>query len=272
MYKTSMGCVRVCLVTAIVALAACSGDSAGPDAKTFMDAPPNYDWSCMGNTAPTTATDAVTVSGIVQEIYSKDGTPSVRPIPDALLLACSVSATCDGTTNDGITTSAADGTFSVGPHPIGGVPYDSYMLVSREGFDRTTYLYPASPLIADNTGVKIPIMQNAFIAQLNALGISQAANKSIVGLQLVDCMEEPITDSANVQLSIKVDGVDVTGFGTSIINAGQFSADFAGDWFIINVPEGTTEVGATWNGKPLRPRTITTIHGTTSETKLRPGF
>ena len=201
-----------------------------------------------------------------------NGTPSLRPIEGATLIACAVNAAaCDLATNDGTTVSAADGTFSVGPHPTGGVPYDSLMLVQRDG-NRTTYLFPSSPLTGDNTGVLIPIMQNAFIAQLNALGISQAANKSLVGLQLVDCTNTPITDTANVKLSIKVDGMDVTGFGTSIINAGQFSADFAGDWFIANVPAGTTEVGATWNGMPLRTRTITTIAGTTSQTQLRPGF
>ncbi len=43
---------------------------------------------------------------------------------------------------------------------------------------RTTYLWPNSPLYADNPNVRVPVMLNAFVASLSALGIQQHPEKS----------------------------------------------------------------------------------------------
>jgi hypothetical protein len=260
-----MESIRLCLGAAFIALAACSGDPARPDAQVF-----NYDFSCLGNSAPTTATDTVSASGIVQEAYSDHGTPSLANVEGATLYACTVgAATCDETTHDAVGTSAADGTYTVGPKVTGGTPYNGYLLVSHLG-DRTTYLVPPSPLENDKTGVLIPILQNAFVAQLAALGLTQDATKAILGLQITDCTDAPMNDRMNIELSVKQNGSDV--LMTSVISASQFSEEFGGDYFILNVPVGPTEVGATYKGMTMRGLTVTMVAGTSTVTRIRPGY
>lgn len=258
------------LTAMLVALAACGGggdDPPPPDAQEF----PAYDFSCMGNAAPTTAADTVTVYGVTQEIKSEDGTPVIRPLGDVTMVACPVGTELGGCTPGPttMTTSNADGTFAMGAEPTGGVPYDAYLRVEHIGH-RTTLLYPSSPLIGDNMNVEVPLMLNAFVAQLAALGLAQDATKAIVGLQLTDCAGLAIADNANVVLRLQQGGAEVT--GTTLLNASMFSADFAGAYFILNVPAGATDVGATYKGTPLRGHVITTVAGTSSLTEIRPGY
>ena len=78
-----MGNLRACFVIASLALAAACGsdhatpdasikiiDAAPPDMKIWQDAPPgpDYDLTCYGGTAPTTATDPITVAGSTQAL------------------------------------------------------------------------------------------------------------------------------------------------------------------------------------------------------------
>jgi len=260
------------LAIAAIALTACGGGDGGVDAQIFKDAPPNYDFSCTGASAPTTATDTVTVYGLVQEVFADEaqgGTPAFRSLAGAALEACSVGAS---TCADGLATSQADGTYAIGPHPTGGTPYNGRLHVTHAG-DRITYLYPDQPLKADFHGANVPMLLNAFVAQLAALGLSQDAAKGLLALQLVDCTGALIADPKNVTLIIQQNGSDVG--GTNIINAASFSHAFDGDFFILNVPIGQTNVGAIYNGvtmRTLRNHTIESIAQATTVTQLRPGY
>src|ERR1700689_1537858 len=86
--NTPMGNLRVCFVVALATTACGGGSAKSPDAavklidaepgdsKGFMDAPPPmFDFSCMGNTAPTTATATITVMGTVEEASINGITP-----------------------------------------------------------------------------------------------------------------------------------------------------------------------------------------------------
>jgi hypothetical protein len=271
-YTPTMAYLRACLAIAAIALTACGGGDGGADAQIFKDAPPNYDFSCTGASAPTTATDTVTVYGIVQEVFADEaqaGTPAFRPLAGAALEACTVGS---NTCADGQATSQGDGTFVIGPHPTGGTPYNGQLHVTHNG-DRITYLYPDQPLKADFHGVSVPMLLNAFVAQLAALGLSQDAAKGLLALQLIDCTGALITDHKNVTLIIQQNGSDVS--GTNIINAASFSHAFDGDYFILNVPVGQTNVGASYNGvtmRTLRNHTIESIAQATTVTQLRPGY
>ncbi len=268
-----MGCtgLREALLAAL-AIAA-TGCKAITGTCHNADAAPvyNYDFSCMGNSLPATAPPQIVVRGVTQEIYINHGIATLQMLPDADLIACRADmTTCDATTNYGTAHSGADGSWEFLPMPqTGGAPLDVHLFVTKFG-ERTTYLWPNSPLYADNIGTKVPVMQNAFVASLSALGLQQHPEKAILGLMLVDCAKQPIVDSDNVQLSVTVNGMPVTSLAP--IDAHIFNEDFNGDFFLMNMPTGTTEVGASWLGKPLRGHTIITYPGTTSETELAPGF
>ena len=277
--------IRPWLAAALLASAAtaCGGDDAAkPDATVY-----NYDFSCMGNETPATAPATILVQGLAQEVVTVNGQATLSPMPWAAdaptghdpphIVACKEGGLCEGGTypnpspnNYGEVWAAMDGTWKFDPDPAtNGVPLDVYMYVEAVG-ERKTYLWPNSPLYADNPNVKVPVMKNAFVAQLSALGIQQSPLSAIVGLMLVDCQDQPIVDADNVKVTLKKDGAEIPNL--SFIDAHIFNEDFNGDFFLLNVPAGAIEVGATYKGMPLRGHAIRTEAGTTSETKLAPGF
>lgn len=255
-------------LVSLASLVACGEDApTGPDAQVF----PDYDFTCTANAQPVTATETVTVSGTAQEIVAVDGTPTIRPLADVTMVACRLGTEAGGcmpgpTT---MTTSGPDGAFVMGAEPTGGVPFDAYLRLEHFGH-RTSYLYPHAPLIADNIDLEVPMMLNAFVAQLAALGLAQDMSKSILGIQVNDCAGLGIADSTNVVLSITQDGVDVV--GTTVLDASVFSGAFGGAFFVMNTPAGATTVSATYKGMPLRGHTVVTLAGTSTLTELRPGF
>jgi hypothetical protein len=255
------------------ALAACNPTNVTTDALVSIDAPLDFDFTCQNKVAPTTSLDPVSVTGVIQEVYTDDGKATQRPLEGAKIDGCrSAAADCMGTNKVGTTMSAADGTFTIGPVATGGAPQELFLSVTKVG-ERTTRLYFATPItvnqVPGHPGDDYPILQNAFVAQLAALGLTQDATKAMLGIQLLDCSDLPISDAANVVLSVKQAGTEVT--GTNVLNAGKLSPMFAGGYFILNVPAGTIEVGATHAGKALLSRTVVLVAGTTTETQLRPG-
>lgn len=234
------------------------------------DASSVYDLSCAGNTRPTSATPNIYVYGTVKEVFSdptRGGSPGLRTVQGAMLEACMVGV--DPCTVDGSATSMADGTFAMGPHPTGSVPYDGYLYITNTG-DRTAYLFPNAPLAEDQHDVNVTLMLNAFVAQLSALGIAVDQNKSIVGLQVLDCAGTPIGDSKNLKLEVQQNGSDVNNL--NFIDANPFGDAFAGDTFVINVPPGMIDIGASYQGTELHRHTIMTVAGTMTETQIRPGY
>lgn len=249
------------------ALVACGDDGATPDAAPVY----NYDFTCAGNTLPATAPATVNVGGFTQSVYIDQGFVTLSMLPDADLVACKADMpVCDETTNYGTAKAGADGAFLFTPPPeTGGVPLDVYAYVKKTG-SRTTYLWPNSPFYADNPTVKVPVMLNAFVAQLSALGIQQSPERGIVGVLLVDCNDEPIVDADNVKITLSQDGADIGSL--TFIDAHIFNADFAGDFFILNVPVGKIDISVTYKGMEMRGHSVLTFAGATSETKIAPGF
>lgn len=249
------------------ALVACGNDGATPDAAPIYD----FDFSCLGNTIPSTIPAMLTISGATLDVYTQTGALTLGPLADAQITACaSVMPICDSTTNAGVAYSGADGSFGFNPPPMtGGMPLDVYMYVSKVG-SRTTYLWPNSPLYADNPALTVPVMQDAFVSSLSALGIQQDPAKALVALALVDCMGQPIVDSNNVEITLSQDGKAIGNL--LLISAQLFNENFSGSYFILNVPPGPIDIAVTYKGMPMRGHAITTYPGTTSQTKIAPGF
>ena len=281
-----MRAIRTCL---LAVLAACGGGGdSKPDAHIIIpdaapDAAPDafekvYDFSCMGNSAPTTATANLTLGGTVGEVVVNGVTPAVQAAHNATVDVCKgTSVTCTNTDKLDTKTTPASGCPNTGcPYTsdslaTGGTPLDIFVKTSKVG-DRTTYIYPPSPITASVNNLPAVMFSTAALQALGLVGISQDAGKGMMLLAVTDCANMPITE--NVTLSIKQDNQPVQ--GTSEVDLGQY---IPGTKAIFNVPAGdqttphaATEVGATYKTQALRVHIVTVFADATTATVVRPGF
>jgi hypothetical protein len=279
-----MGNLRACLAVAVFGLGACgddggsakqidaSIDSPSPDAKIFMDAaPPTFDFTCSSNTtAPTTATAMVTLGGTVQGLTVSGLNPSIGPVDAAALKACdATAANCTGQNSDGNGASDAQGNWSIANITTGSTPLNDYVEMTKTGW-RTTYTYPASPFVADQTN--IPVLTFDSLAESALSGFfSCDTSQALIGLALVDCMDNPVTDTANVTITVKQNGTTVTGL--AVKDLGLLQPEAAGTFLVCGVPaNAATEISAVYKTTNFLAHSVKTVTGTTTATILRPGY
>jgi hypothetical protein len=273
-----MGSIRPSLC--LVALVACSSNKAKPDAPPppidaspdakSIDAPPDArpaDLSCVGNTiGPVAAT--VTVAGTVTELGIQGTSPTITPLAGATLNACK--GNCQGANKLDTQTSDAQGAFTTKALTTGGTPLDGYISMTHTG-DRTVQAYPPYPLTQNLPNVPILTFTPGILQALAIFaGCTQDAAKGMGAVIVTDCMNNRITDGANVALSLKQGGVEVT--GTTVVDGGTLSPMGAGLFLICNVPPGLTTVNATYMSMTFLAHDMTFTAGTTSETQIRPGY
>jgi hypothetical protein len=286
-----MRAIRTCL---FAALAACGGGDSKPDALIIIpdaapDAPPDafepmFDFTCMGNAAPTTATANVTLGGIVGEIVLNGTQPQFQASHGAKVDVCKASSTtCTGADQLDTITTPASGCPSMGcpfttdPLATMSMPLDLYVKATKTG-NRSTYVFPHAPVTADVPTVPAVMFSSGLIQLLGLAGITQEAGKANLLLAVTDCATMPITDTGNVQITVKQDGVAVQ--GTQVVDASMFAPQFAGTFAVFNVPVSSdnqvnsklTEVGGSWKGKALRAHNVTVFRDSTTATQLRPGY
>ncbi len=288
-----MGILRTCAFVSLTLVtllgAACGGSDDKPvDAMIIIpidaapDAPPDafeptFDLSCLGNPAPTTAAATVTLAGVAVEVaVTTGGMPQIQASHGATIDVCE--GTCAGGTGNFLLdtqTTAATGCpatgcpFTTDALSTGGTPLDVYLRVTKST-NRTTYLYPPSPLTANFANVPALTFTNTAIAFLGAVGIMQDAAKGNLILAITDCSNMPITDTDRIALTIKQNGTAVA--GTTELNAAMFSGMLAGTYLVFNVPPGVIEIGATYKGMTLRAHNVTVVAGATTASTVRPGF
>lgn len=276
--------LRACFAVGVLALAACGDDNRNAadaavdqqmiDAKVWMDAPPpTFDFSCTANTtAPSTAAAQITLSGTVQSVGSSGTSIAVTPVDGAAVVACVNGAVnCTLPVNqDGEDVTDAQGAWSIGPFNTGGAPQDDYLEMTATG-QRTTYVYPAYPFVANQSMIPILTFDSSGETLLSNPLVGCDPAQAIIGLALVDCANMPITDSANVTITVKQGGTAVT--GTNVIDLGSFQAEAAGTFLVCGVPaNAATEVSATYMSTQLLPHEVKTVAGETTATLLVPGY
>ncbi len=281
-----MGNLRAVVTISCIVFAAACGDDGGAtvDAPKIIDAAlpdappdayvpdaPNYDFSCLNNTAPTTATATIALSGIAQEVFINGMSPGIRAASGVSIQACK--GNCAGQNDLG----------TVGPTPAGptppagsymtaavttsGTPLAGYLIATKTG-NRTTYVYPASPLVANQAGVPVIMLTNQLVQGLALLGITQAPANSMLAILVTDCAATPV-GIGGATVTVTQNG---TGVGDAPFDASSFDPQGQGAWFITNVPPGDTTVSATYNGMTFRAHVVGATAGTTTTTQVKPGF
>jgi hypothetical protein len=278
-----MGTLRSCACLAALVLVACDSDGkknvdamiiipdSPPDAPS-IDAPPDgpsYDFSCLNNTAPTTADAMISIGGSVQEIVVMGTMPSIQPAANATIDICR--GNCIGMMNlDTQGPTPADGSFMSVPLNTAGMPFNVYVQARKTG-NRPTLVFPPAPLTTSFMGLPVLTFTNAaFGLIVQFLAPNHQMGNGNVLLAITDCSNMPIGDGANLMVTVQQNGTPVP--NTDVVDVGTLEPQLAGTYFIFNVPPGTTEVGAVYNGMTLRAHNVRVDADTTTATIVRPGF
>ncbi len=267
-----MRILHACAYVALTAFAvACGGGSdAKPDAPPIVipDAPmpdafvppmpdaQQFDFTCLGNSAPTTAPATVAISGSVNDINTS---MMIVPVADA-----AVKAFKNGSPDlqIGSTTSDSAGAWSLPAVPTGTIPVDGYV-EAKKATHRTVRLYPPSPISEDIPNAPVLLISDStFSLLVQFTGNTQSDANGTVGLAVVDCANTPI---GGATVTVKQNGADV---GT-IFDASQLQD---GAFLVFDVPPGDTVVSASFMGMTFRAHNVTTLAKTTSTTIVKPGF
>jgi hypothetical protein len=280
-----MGNLRVCF--AIATLAACGSDpkqpdagiilvdSPNPDAKVWNDAPPkNYDFTCFGQPGPTTAPANIMVSGATQE-FSMSGSTAVV---GAALGVYEKTNEATALAND-ISDSA--GAFDLTNIPTGGTPIDGYIKAvgptpGNVATHRTTFMYPPNPVDGNLADVPVIMFSNAFFDNIKTmLGGQNDETDGVLLFAVTDC-------SNSMQTLVSEATVTVEQNGTSegvMIGLGIVDPNLAGTYLVTQVPEGVTDIKASYNGMNFPTKTVKAWAkpmgagqpGTVTFTIVRPG-
>jgi hypothetical protein len=230
-----------------------------PDAPPPIDAP-NYDFTCLNNTAPTNVATTVTVSGLAQEVVIQGMAPSIQPNVGVSIKACK--GDCMNANLLGTSTSGAGGVYTTPALTTGGTALDGYLDATKTG-DRRTLVYPPSPLAQSQSNVPVLQFSNNAIAALAIVGFNQDADKGMIGIVVTDCANMPI-DGATVT---------ATPAGDDPLDLGALAQGMApGTWLILNAPVGDVTVSAMYSGMTFRSHVVKSVALATTTTGVRPGF
>jgi hypothetical protein len=261
----------------VVLVAACGGgsskpsidaprpDAAAPDAKVFMDAPAGgMDFSCYNAQAPATADNPITVAGTTTEL-------STGGAMAAGMVTVAAYKTGSGTVLSTVT-SNAQGVFTTGNLTTGGVPLNGYLKASKGTTYRTTYLYPPNPLAKNLTEAPVIMVTDATFGTVALVaGFSQddSTNGALV-VTVADCKLNPLTGAT---LSVKQGGTEVG----DKYDLSQLSPMAAGFFIVFNVPDGATQISATYQSMSFPAHTVMSHKsagglGTVTVSAVQPGF
>lgn len=208
------------LATLLVGLAACGGDDGGGG----------------GNIDATTVPATVTVAGVASTISITGRNPEAG-------VAIAVYRE-GGTASVAMTTSGADGTYSL-VIPTKGAALDGYLLGSQTG-KKDNYLYPARPLSADILSAPVLMVTPDNFGNLGTLArVNQEPTKGFIGVQVFNATNMPV--AGVVVTSAPAGTVKYnTANGLPSQNATMTEAD--GIAYVFNVTAGSVTISASGGG------------------------
>lgn len=232
------------LVAIGVALAACGGDSNGPDAR----------FACLNDSLPTTAPASITVSGQTEG----------NVLAPSALSGVEVIVSRTGTDTLGVDTSSAPGRFSI-PIATGGTPVNGNLQLKKSGY-LPTYAYPARPMAANDSINVLMVTSGEFTALAAAAGITPQAGKGFIGLVVADCQGNTLAGAT----------VSTSPAGTLRYNVGGLPSAAAtstaddGVAYIVNVTAGNVTIMATAGGHTLRQHVVNARADAITLTQIQP--
>jgi hypothetical protein len=286
--KKALFAVGTTALTAFGTFVACGSDKAkSPDAAVQQDAPADspkpidaapdaspYDFTCYGMSNPGSAADPITVAGTTESFSMGGATPvgnaAVAVYKDGVAVAVA-SATSDGS-----------GAFTAAPAIVtAGSPFAGYIKAKLAAY-RVSYLYPPNPIVASIASLPLPMISTStwdLLKQFAGVTQNDTTNGALL-ITVTDCANMPINGAT---LKVQQAGSDV---GVQH-DLGQVVSQAAGIIIVSDVPDGATDVSATFGNMTFPVHTVIAhkeeavgsgagsgsaeIEGTLSLTTVRPG-
>jgi len=256
--KKALFAVGTTALTALGTFVACGSDKAKPDAAVVHDSPAQhdapadaapdaspYDFTCYGGSASGSAMDPITVGGTT-ESFGQGGGSAVGGVAVDVYkngVAAPVSSA----------TSGSDGTFTAAPPIItAGTPFAGYIKAKLAPTYRVSYLYPPTPVTASIAGLPIPMIAQTTWDLLKQFVPGFTQDDTVDGALLItvtDCANMPINGAT---LKVQQNGSDVG----DVHDLGQLQSQAAGIIIVSNVPDGATDVSATFGSMTFPTHTV----------------
>jgi hypothetical protein len=198
---------------------------------------------CSGQPLPTTAPATINVGGNTVTV----GLGGQQALPDvAVEVFVGASATPVATT-----TSNAQAAYTF-PLNTGGTPLDGYIHGTKATY-MDTYLYPPSPLAADQMNASVLVISsNIFSLLQNFASVTQTAGNGFIGIVVSDCSQMPVGGATVTTVPAGTVRYNVSNVPSNT----AMTTDIDGVAYVFNLPPGTVTVQATANGTPLRQHDI----------------
>jgi hypothetical protein len=237
--------MRRALLALLIPVAACGGDSSGPDVG----------FRCLGQALPDSAPALVSVSGQVRANALN---------PNALAGAAVFAFRTGDTTTLDADTSNTPGFYSLSI-TTGGTPVDGYLRLTHSG-QITTYAYPSRPLAADLVTNVLMITSSEFDFLASLVSVTPTVGNGFIGVIVKNCDGTPIAGAT----------VTTNPAGTVRYNAGSTPSPSAtstssdGVAYVFNVAAGNVTVQANGGGHTLRQHVLNARADVITLTEIQP--
>lgn len=206
--------------------------SGTPDVMT------RYDMSCHGKPLPTIAEDRVTLRGFTNDSYTGGALPGVA----VDLFAKDGDVVLDATASD------AGGSL-VFELATKNAPVDHYSRMTRDGHV-TSYVYPARPLIEDESNVFFPVLDPIWRAELAGyLDVDVDPTRGIVAVIVTDCAGERV-EGATVTFDPPAEAIGY--WDPTFTDGSATETTINGHAWGFNVPAGVVHAEVTIGGVTYR--------------------
>ncbi|MCW5802270.1 MAG: hypothetical protein KIT31_07775 [Deltaproteobacteria bacterium] len=224
----------------------------------------------MGTPDPTTANDPITAAGSTQEITMNGPVAKGNVAID--IFKAGVANALSSVVSDG------NGDFVSGALATGGQAFNGFIqgiALNGQGQPdpayRATFVFPPTPLQTNITNVPVLMVSAQLFGQLQIVtGPQNDAANGALFVAITDCAGTPVPASLSVKRGENEVG---TQFDLSLL-----SPQAAGLFFVMNVPAGDVDVGASFDNKTFRTHTVTSFKnengreaGAITTTVVRPG-
>ena len=206
------------------------------------------------------------ISGMAQEVQITGGGGGLVGVADADVSLFKMGAGAAVATGK---SAASTGAFSFASVNTAGQPYPGYIRGAKTAY-RSTYLFPPNAMAASVTNLPLIMVSDALFG---LVGSSQddTVNGAVFAI-VFDC-KYTLIDGAT--LEVKQGG---TAVGT-VTDLGTLTSQAAGLWIASNVPDGATQITASYNGMQFPVHTVTAYKkanagapGTITATTVVPGY
>jgi len=239
-----------------IALAACDGGGASPDARPPIDArEPNFE--CADDVFPDPIPDPISYAG---EIYEPGLTGSAQdePVGGASIQAWDLARA----QSLAFANAGDDGRFTL-ELATGGDPLNTF-LEARSNLHLTTRTYLPTPVFEPRDDIDIPLFTQQHVDTTNNFaGITPDPSQGILVVRAFDCDAVPL---AGVTFTLTPPPLDTLYVAAVGLPSYETKTSSQGAAIMLDIEPGSVRLDADYNGRELRGHTFEVVPTSTAVT------